>query len=103
MGSSSSRGARRQRVAVIADQVAETQEHLESRRARRRSAPCCDALVALGFEPVVVEFAGDPASWLDALRDGRLRPRLQPLRRAGRAGLGGGASGRRRSSCSACP
>jgi D-alanine-D-alanine ligase len=69
MGSSSSRGARRQRVAVIADAVAEMQEHLEA------SAPgglgaVRDALLDLGREPVVLEFAGDPGAWLASLRDG---------------------------------
>ena len=60
MGSSSSLGARRQRVAVIADAVAEMQEHLEA------SAPggldaVRDALQDLGREAVILEFAGDPA------------------------------------------
>lgn len=69
MGSPSSLGARRKRVALIVDAVAETEEHLES------AAPggldsVRDALASLGFEPVVVEFAGDPSSWLGALRDG---------------------------------
>jgi len=69
MGSSSSVGARRQRVAVIADGVAEMQEHLESALPGGLAA-VRDALVGLGFEPVVVEFAGDPSSWLAALREG---------------------------------
>jgi D-alanine-D-alanine ligase len=69
MGSSSSLGARRKRVAVIADAVAETQEHLESAAPGGLRA-VSDALVSLGFEPVVVEFAGDAASWLDAIRGG---------------------------------
>jgi D-alanine-D-alanine ligase len=69
MGSSSSVGARRQRVAVIADGVAEMQEHLESALPGGLTA-VRDALVGLGFEPVVVEFAGDPSSWLAALREG---------------------------------
>jgi len=30
-----------------------------------------DALAGLGFEPVVLEFDGEPASWLRALREGR--------------------------------
>ena len=69
MGSHSSLGTRRRRVAVIADAVAEMQDHLEA------SAPggldaIREALVTLGFEPVVLEFAGDPGSWLAALRDG---------------------------------
>jgi D-alanine-D-alanine ligase len=69
MGSSSSLGARRQRVAVIADAVAERQEHLEA-IAPGGLATVCDALVMLGYDPVVVEFAGDAASWLDAVRRG---------------------------------
>lgn len=69
MGSSSSLGARRQRVAVIADAVAEMQEHLES-SAPGGLAAIRDALVGLGFEPVILEFAGDPSSWLASLRDG---------------------------------
>src|SRR6266850_3550154 len=69
MGSSSSAGARRPRVAVIADAVAEMQEHLES-SAPGGLAAVRDALVGLGFEPVVVEFAGDPSSWLAALGEG---------------------------------
>jgi D-alanine-D-alanine ligase len=69
MGSSSSAGARRRRVAVVVDAVAETAERLTSdvvssvddvRRVLR----------ALGFDPVLVEFAGDPGPWLGALRDG---------------------------------
>ena len=67
MGSSSSRGARRQRVAVIADQIAETQEHLEAALPGGLAA-VCEALAALGFEPLVVEFAGDPSSWLETIR-----------------------------------
>jgi len=69
MGSSSSVGARRQRVALIADGVAEMQEHLES-AAPGGLAAIRDALAALGFEPVVLEFAGDPSSWLASLREG---------------------------------
>jgi D-alanine-D-alanine ligase len=67
MGSSSSRGARRQRVAVIADQVAETQEHLEA-AAPGGLAAVCEALAALGYEPVVVPFAGEASSWLETIR-----------------------------------
>ena len=69
MGSSSSPGARRQRVAVIADGVAEMQEHLES-SAPGGLAAVCDALTGLGFDPVVVEYAGDPSSWLATLSEG---------------------------------
>jgi D-alanine-D-alanine ligase len=69
MGSSSSLGVRRQRVAVIADAVAEAQERQES------SVPgglvaVHEALAGLGFETVILEYAGDPSSWLRALRDG---------------------------------
>src|SRR5258706_9875125 len=69
MGSSSSLGARRQRVALIADAVAEMQEHLSS-SAPGGLAAIRDALAGLGFEPVILEFAGDPSSWLASFRDG---------------------------------
>src|SRR5215470_6509984 len=69
MGSSSSLGARHPRVAVIADGVAEAQEHLESSAPGGLSA-VGDALRGLGFEPVVLEFRGDASSWLAALREG---------------------------------
>src|SRR3989449_11513360 len=69
MGSSSSPGARRRRVAIIADAVAETQERIESATASSLD-DVRDALAGQGFEPVVLEFAGEPASWLRALREG---------------------------------
>jgi D-alanine-D-alanine ligase len=69
MGSSSSVGARRQRVALIADGVAEMQEHLES-AVPGGLAAIRDALAGRGFEPVVLEFEGDPSAWLASLRDG---------------------------------
>jgi len=56
-------------VAIIADAVAETQERFESATASSLG-DVRDALAGLGFEPVVVEFAGEPGSWLGALRDG---------------------------------
>jgi len=62
-------GARRRRVAIIADAVAETQERFESATASSLG-DVRDALDGLGFEPVVLEFAGEPASWLRALREG---------------------------------
>ena len=65
----SSPGARRRRVAVIADAVAETAERFES-AAASSLGDVRAALAALGFEPVVLEFAGEPASWLAALREG---------------------------------
>jgi D-alanine-D-alanine ligase len=69
MGSSSSPGARRQRVAIIADAIAESQERFESATASSLG-DVRDALAGQGFEPVVIEFAGEPASWLRALREG---------------------------------
>jgi D-alanine-D-alanine ligase len=69
MGSSSSLGARRQRVAVIADAVAEMQDHLEASLPGGLDA-VRDALRDLGREAVVLEFAGEPGAWLASLRDG---------------------------------
>jgi D-alanine-D-alanine ligase len=69
MGSSSSPGARRRRVAIIADAVAEMQERIESATASSVD-DVRNALAGQGFEPVVLEFAGEPASWLRALREG---------------------------------
>ena len=69
MGSSSSPGARRRRVAIIADAVAETQERIESATASSLF-DVRDALAGQGFEPMILEFAGEPASWLCALREG---------------------------------
>ena len=62
-------GARPRRVAIIADAVAETQERFESATASSLF-DVRDALAGQGFEPVVLEFAGEPASWLRALHDG---------------------------------
>jgi len=69
MGSPSSHGARRRRVAVIADAIAETAERFESATASSL-VDVRDALAGLGYEPVILEFDGDPASWLRALREG---------------------------------
>src|SRR6185436_5536069 len=69
MGSASSPGARRRRVAIIADAVAETQERFESATASSL-VDVRAALAGRGFDPVVVEFAGEPGSWLRALREG---------------------------------
>jgi D-alanine-D-alanine ligase len=69
MGSASSPGARRRRVAIIADAVAETQERFESATASSL-VDVRAALAGRGFEPIVVEFAGEPGSWLRALREG---------------------------------
>jgi D-alanine-D-alanine ligase len=69
MGLPSSRDARRKRVALIADTVAETEERASSAAAGGLAA-VRDALLALGHEPVPVEFTGDPAAWLDAIRGG---------------------------------
>jgi len=66
---SPSSGARRGRVAVIADAVAETAARYESAVASSLGDVRA-ALVSLGFEAVVLEYAGDPASWLRALQDG---------------------------------
>jgi len=69
MGSPSSAGARRGRVAVVADAIAEKPERLESDEVSSLD-DVREALRALGFEPVLVEFDGDPARWLGALHDG---------------------------------
>jgi len=68
MDSPSSRGGGR-RVALIADAAAETEQRLESDLSSLGEVQ--DALAGLGFEPVVLEFDGDAASWLSALREGR--------------------------------
>ena len=60
MGSSSSLGARRQRVAVIADAVAEMQEHLES-SAPGGLAAICDALAKIE-DQVGAPARGEPAA-----------------------------------------
>ena len=65
----SSPGAPRGRVAVIVDAVAEAEERLASDEVSSRD-DVRRALRELGFEPVVVEFTGDLAAWLAALRDG---------------------------------
>jgi D-alanine-D-alanine ligase len=56
-------------VAVIVDAVAETSALAES-AAASSLGDVREALSGLGFEPVVLEFAGEPASWLARLRDG---------------------------------
>jgi D-alanine-D-alanine ligase len=56
-------------VAVVVDAVAEKAERLTS-DVVSSVGDVRRALRALGFEPVLVEFAGEPASWLDALRGG---------------------------------
>jgi D-alanine-D-alanine ligase len=56
-------------VAVIADAIAETAERFESATASSLD-DVRDALATLGYEPVVLEFDGEPASWLRALREG---------------------------------
>src|SRR2546428_3734413 len=68
MGSSSS-GARRRRVALIADAIAETAARFESAVASSLGDVRA-ALGSLGYEVAVLEYAGDPASWLRALQDG---------------------------------
>ena len=71
MASPSSPGSRRGRgrVAVIVDAVAEAEERLACDEVSSQGDVRA-ALVELGFEPVVVEFTGDLAAWLAALRDG---------------------------------
>jgi D-alanine-D-alanine ligase len=54
---------------VIADAIAETAERFESATASS-VVDVRDALAGLGYESVVLEFEGEPASWLRALRDG---------------------------------
>lgn len=53
----------------MADAVALTAEHAES-AAPGGLLAVRDALMALGCDPVVVEFSGDPLAWLDAIRGG---------------------------------
>ena len=57
------------RVAVVVDTVAETAELYES-AVVSSLGDVREALRSVGFEPVVVEFDGEPSSWLDALQDG---------------------------------
>ena len=66
----SSAGAGRGRVAVVADAVAEKPERLESDEVSSLD-DVREALRRLGFEPVLVEFDGDPAAWLRALHGSR--------------------------------
>ena len=68
MGSPSRVGGRR-RVAVVVDAIAETQQLYESAVASSLG-DVREALRGLDFEPVVVEFDGEPASWLCALQEG---------------------------------
>ena len=68
MGSPSSPG-RRRRVAVVVDAIAATVELRESAVASSLG-DVRETLRGLGFEPVVVEFDGDPSSWLGALQEG---------------------------------
>ncbi len=68
MGSPSRVGGRR-RVAVVVDAIAETQQLYESAVASSLG-DVREALRSLGFEPVVVEFDGEPSSWLGALQEG---------------------------------
>jgi D-alanine-D-alanine ligase len=65
----SSPGARRRRVAIIADAIAETAERVESATASSLG-DVRQALADIGFDPVVLEFAGEPAPWLTRLREG---------------------------------
>ncbi|MFI5006224.1 MAG: D-alanine--D-alanine ligase [Solirubrobacterales bacterium] len=59
----------RRRVAVVVDKVAETAELYES-TVVSSLGDVREALRSVGFEPVVVEFDGEPSSWLGALQDG---------------------------------
>src|SRR6185295_1996721 len=68
MGSASSPRARR-RVAIVVDAIAETTELYESAVASSLGDVRA-ALRSVGFEPVVVEFDGEPSSWLEALQEG---------------------------------
>ncbi|HEX9668628.1 MAG TPA: DUF3109 family protein [Thermoanaerobaculia bacterium] len=60
--------ARRQRVAIVADAVAEAAERADAVAGSLEEVR--NALLDLGHDPEVIEFAGDPAPWLGALRDG---------------------------------
>jgi len=69
MGSPSSAGARRKRVAIVVDAVVEMRERLESDEVSSLD-DVREALRGLGYEPVLVAFDADPARWLRALEHG---------------------------------
>jgi D-alanine-D-alanine ligase len=64
----------RPRVAVITDALSEaTAQALGTPSAPGNPEPVVAALRTLGFDPVIVEFDGDPAAWLRALVTGRFQ------------------------------
>src|SRR5262245_433312 len=65
MGSGS---RRRRRTAVVVDALAETAERLEARAGSLDDV--VEALSQLGWSPVIVDFDGNPGSWLDRLIHG---------------------------------
>jgi D-alanine-D-alanine ligase len=69
MGSPSSPGARRRRVAVAFDAVPDTTDNLASAVAGSFD-DVVEALRAGGFDPVVVAFDGDASAWLAGLQEG---------------------------------
>ncbi|SRR5260221_4151282 len=69
MDSPSSAATRGRRAAVVVDAIPPTTAHFESARPASLD-DVREALLGLGFAVVVVDFAGEPASWLGALLDG---------------------------------
>src|SRR5262249_36142917 len=64
----------RPRVAVITDAQSEaTAQALGTPSAPGNPAPVMAALRGLGYDPVLVEFNGDPAAWLDQLATGHFQ------------------------------
>jgi D-alanine-D-alanine ligase len=64
----------RPRAAVITDALSEaTAQALGTPSAPGNPEPVVAALRALGYDPVIVEFAGDPLPWLAQLARGRFR------------------------------
>jgi D-alanine-D-alanine ligase len=68
------RGRARPRVAIITDALAEaTAQALGTPSAPGNPQPVAVALRTLGYEPVMVEFTGDPSEWLAELATGRFQ------------------------------
>lgn len=64
----------RPRVAILTDSVAEAEFQAQNTPGDPSNVETvAAALHELGYEPAVVEFAGDPAAWLDELISGNFR------------------------------
>ena len=63
----------RPRVAVLTDGAAEADFHQNHPDETGSLEAVCAALKVLGYEPVVVQFEGDPVAWLEELIDGQFR------------------------------